>query len=190
MEELQATGRSGSIAAGSLELPPGIELRLCPECFCRIEKNDGCDTMACYRCGHWFDWSHATLIASSANTSGEGTVGDGDLPADLNTIGIPDVETITDNVEFRSAHSVLSQTMLDCTIDDLAKELRATLHPDKSVDREAGASARPDPRLPENSVTIYLNEPAVMPWWAAMGWIAVGAIGAITCRQLLESLRS
>eukprot|EP00729_Bicosta_minor_P011814 gene11814-35301_t len=60
------------------ELPAGIELRLCPECYCRIEKNHGCDTMNCYRCGHGFDWNDATLvnvgkIPTTDDTDGEGS---------------------------------------------------------------------------------------------------------------------
>lgn len=37
----------------------GLELRLCPRCNVRIEKNEGCDNMQCYRCGLTFAWSSA-----------------------------------------------------------------------------------------------------------------------------------
>lgn len=47
----------------------GIELRLCPACFCRIEKNQGCSTMTCYRCGKSFDWSSAPLIGTLESSS-------------------------------------------------------------------------------------------------------------------------
>ena len=48
-EARRSGGGGGGGAELELSLPDGIELRLCPECFCRIEKNRGCDTMACYR---------------------------------------------------------------------------------------------------------------------------------------------
>ena len=32
-------------------------IRLCPACFVRIEKNKGCNHMHCYRCGHDFNWN-------------------------------------------------------------------------------------------------------------------------------------
>eukprot|EP00747_Dinoflagellata_sp_TGD_P129148 gnl/TRDRNA2_/TRDRNA2_174639_c0_seq3.p1 gnl/TRDRNA2_/TRDRNA2_174639_c0~~gnl/TRDRNA2_/TRDRNA2_174639_c0_seq3.p1 ORF type:complete len:354 (+),score=49.94 gnl/TRDRNA2_/TRDRNA2_174639_c0_seq3:3-1064(+) len=40
----------------------GLQLRLCPQCRVRIEKNDGCDSMQCYRCGHQFTWSEAQFV--------------------------------------------------------------------------------------------------------------------------------
>jgi hypothetical protein len=43
-------------------LPEGIELRACPRCKVKIEKNDGCSAMTCYRCGEGFTWAAATLI--------------------------------------------------------------------------------------------------------------------------------
>ena len=39
----------------------GMELKLCPKCRVRIEKNAGCDQMTCYRCGERFQWSAAQL---------------------------------------------------------------------------------------------------------------------------------
>ena len=44
---------------------PGLELRLCPKCRVRIEKNAGCDSMACYRCGEKFSWSGAQLVKAT-----------------------------------------------------------------------------------------------------------------------------
>ena len=43
-------------------LPVGIELRACPRCKVKIEKNEGCSAMTCYRCGEGFTWASATLI--------------------------------------------------------------------------------------------------------------------------------
>jgi hypothetical protein len=48
----------------TFQLPPGIELRLCPQCHIRIEKNEGCDSMRCYRCGSQFAWNSAELVPS------------------------------------------------------------------------------------------------------------------------------
>lgn len=43
----------------------GLELRMCPACSIRIEKNEGCSSMVCYRCGENFSWSSATLVKTS-----------------------------------------------------------------------------------------------------------------------------
>ena len=40
-------------------LPLGLQLRLCPRCRVLIEKNEGCSSMVCYRCGHGFRWDEA-----------------------------------------------------------------------------------------------------------------------------------
>jgi hypothetical protein len=48
----------------TFQLPPGIELRLCPQCHIRIEKNEGCNSMRCYRCGNKFAWNSAELVPS------------------------------------------------------------------------------------------------------------------------------
>ena len=40
----------------------GFQLRLCPRCNCRIEKNDGCDAMICSRCGENFSWNSAKQL--------------------------------------------------------------------------------------------------------------------------------
>jgi len=44
------------------DIPEGMELRLCPRCHARIEKNDGCDSMLCYRCGDQFEWDDAQQL--------------------------------------------------------------------------------------------------------------------------------
>ena len=44
---------------GALE---GIELRMCPKCRVRIEKNEGCASMNCYRCGAHFMWQDAQIL--------------------------------------------------------------------------------------------------------------------------------
>jgi hypothetical protein len=36
---------------GSLVLPEGMVMKLCPQCNTRIEKSMGCDAMVCWRCG-------------------------------------------------------------------------------------------------------------------------------------------
>jgi hypothetical protein len=41
---------------------PPIELRTCPNCRVRIEKNQGCNSMQCYRCGFKFSWQSAELV--------------------------------------------------------------------------------------------------------------------------------
>ena len=50
----------------------GLELRLCPACFVRIEKNEGCQQMCCYRCGHNFRWPDAKIV-ERVKKSGAGT---------------------------------------------------------------------------------------------------------------------
>mmetsp|Transcript_39880 Transcript_39880/g.51405 ORF Transcript_39880/g.51405 Transcript_39880/m.51405 type:complete len:596 (-) Transcript_39880:285-2072(-) len=40
----------------------GLELRMCPTCSIRIEKNEGCSSMICYRCGSNFSWGSAALV--------------------------------------------------------------------------------------------------------------------------------
>lgn len=40
---------------------PPLELRRCPKCDVRIEKNEGCSSMRCYRCGENFKWESAKL---------------------------------------------------------------------------------------------------------------------------------
>jgi hypothetical protein len=47
-------GGGGGGGFGGIE---GIELRLCPRCNVRIEKNEGCSSMVCYRCGEHFGWA-------------------------------------------------------------------------------------------------------------------------------------
>lgn len=41
------------------DFPEGMQLKLCPKCNVRIEKNEGCDSMNCWRCDHNFQWSSA-----------------------------------------------------------------------------------------------------------------------------------
>ena len=43
-------------------LAAGLEIRLCPKCNCRLEKNEGCPSMDCYLCGHKFDWPSAKKL--------------------------------------------------------------------------------------------------------------------------------
>ena len=40
----------------------GLQLKLCPKCHVRIEKNEGCSAMVCYRCGERFLWGQAKLV--------------------------------------------------------------------------------------------------------------------------------
>jgi hypothetical protein len=40
----------------------GFEIRMCPRCNCRMEKNDGCDSMNCFRCGENFNWRDAKRL--------------------------------------------------------------------------------------------------------------------------------
>ena len=41
---------------------PPLEVRLCPKCNVRIEKNAGCDSMRCYRCAEQFRWGNAKKL--------------------------------------------------------------------------------------------------------------------------------
>ena len=60
----------------------GLELRLCPACFVRIEKNEGCQQMCCYRCGHNFSWPDAKIVErvkkGGAEKSDQGGGGEGE----------------------------------------------------------------------------------------------------------------
>ena len=49
------------------EAVAGLELRLCPQCSVRMEKNEGCMQMVCYRCGHSFPWASAELVKPPKN---------------------------------------------------------------------------------------------------------------------------
>ena len=66
--ELLARLREAEEAASMLTIDDddpalaGLELRLCPACFVRIEKNEGCQQMCCYRCGHNFSWPDAKIV--------------------------------------------------------------------------------------------------------------------------------
>jgi len=55
--------------AQDLAAPEGLELRLCPRCHVRIEKNEGCSSMQCYRCGELFQWDEAALVRAPAPSS-------------------------------------------------------------------------------------------------------------------------
>eukprot|EP00036_Acanthoecidae_sp_10tr_P007548 CAMPEP_0182922440 /NCGR_PEP_ID=MMETSP0105_2-20130417/4796_1 /TAXON_ID=81532 ORGANISM="Acanthoeca-like sp., Strain 10tr" /NCGR_SAMPLE_ID=MMETSP0105_2 /ASSEMBLY_ACC=CAM_ASM_000205 /LENGTH=1067 /DNA_ID=CAMNT_0025060055 /DNA_START=175 /DNA_END=3375 /DNA_ORIENTATION=+ len=44
----------------------GLDLRGCPKCAAAIEKNQGCSSMRCYRCGHNFKWDNAIVIEPTA----------------------------------------------------------------------------------------------------------------------------
>ena len=48
---------------------PGLELRYCPKCHVKMEKNEGCDSMVCYRCGHGFRWSEAKMVKKPADAT-------------------------------------------------------------------------------------------------------------------------
>lgn len=50
----------GGVSADNI--PSGLELKMCPECHARIEKDEGCSMMTCYRCGHSFNWSQAQAL--------------------------------------------------------------------------------------------------------------------------------
>jgi len=49
----------------------GLELRRCPKCRVRIEKNQGCSSMRCYRCGEAFQWEQAALVDPSAQPAAQ-----------------------------------------------------------------------------------------------------------------------
>jgi hypothetical protein len=58
----------------------GLELKMCPSCRVRIEKNEGCSSMVCYRCGTKFQWGEATTVPEPKGTlraSGGGGGGGG-----------------------------------------------------------------------------------------------------------------
>jgi hypothetical protein len=58
--------REAEEAVEDAEPVAGLELRTCPECSVRMEKNQGCESMTCYRCGHDFRWSSADLVVHGA----------------------------------------------------------------------------------------------------------------------------
>ena len=43
-------------------IPGGLDIRLCPACHVRIEKNAGCNSMNCFRCGTNFSWTNAKAV--------------------------------------------------------------------------------------------------------------------------------
>eukprot|EP01050_Picozoa_sp_SAG11_P011910 SAG11_NODE_1294_length_5278_cov_2.485229_2_plen_509_part_00 len=51
---------------------PG-EVRRCPRCRVPIEKNRGCGSMRCYRCGHDFSWHDAQVLGGQAQEHGADT---------------------------------------------------------------------------------------------------------------------
>lgn len=58
LREMESASGEESVTDGT----DGLELKLCPQCQARIEKNEGCSSMMCYRCGHGFDWSTAQSL--------------------------------------------------------------------------------------------------------------------------------
>jgi hypothetical protein len=44
---------------------PGLEIRKCLDCAALIEKNAGCDSMDCWRCGRKFRWQEAKLLGGA-----------------------------------------------------------------------------------------------------------------------------
>ena len=40
----------------------GLQVRECPKCRTKIEKNKGCDQMDCYLCGEHFTWGKAHKV--------------------------------------------------------------------------------------------------------------------------------
>ena len=59
LREAEEAAYADSGGAADRAALAGLELRLCPKCKVRIEKNEGCDQMSCYRCGSRFQWSSA-----------------------------------------------------------------------------------------------------------------------------------
>ena len=59
LREAEESAYSDASGAADRAALAGLELRLCPKCKVRIEKNQGCDQMSCYRCGSRFQWSSA-----------------------------------------------------------------------------------------------------------------------------------
>jgi len=64
ISEAEALQESSAESASNIQamLDAGLELRQCPRCRVIIEKNEGCNSMQCYRCGEHFSWSSATLV--------------------------------------------------------------------------------------------------------------------------------
>ena len=63
LAEAEAEADRGGGQGGALDLPDGMEVKLCPKCATKIEKSEGCDQMACWRCGEMFSWSKALSIS-------------------------------------------------------------------------------------------------------------------------------
>ena len=60
--EAGAENQAEESAAADACFVAGLQMRMCPKCRVRIEKNEGCDQMVCYRCGESFRWAQARQL--------------------------------------------------------------------------------------------------------------------------------
>jgi len=60
-----------------------LQLKQCPRCNVKIEKNAGCDHMRCYRCGHDFQWSDAVEVKPKLRACPEAGSNNDDLSSRL-----------------------------------------------------------------------------------------------------------
>jgi hypothetical protein len=99
---------SGSRAFSCLADLAGLDLRQCPTCAAAIEKNEGCSSMRCYRCGAHFSWDAAPGVKPSlaAKAAAKAAAQAGEAEADLPPILI----TAEGQDAGRSAFFVVSAT--------------------------------------------------------------------------------
>ena len=58
----EAEKEHGDDDAALLLAAAGLQVRECPKCRTKIEKNKGCDQMDCYQCGEHFTWGKAHKV--------------------------------------------------------------------------------------------------------------------------------
>ena len=58
----EAEKEHGDDDAALLLAAAGLQVRECPKCRTKIEKNKGCDQMDCYLCGEHFTWGKAHKV--------------------------------------------------------------------------------------------------------------------------------
>ena len=89
---LQADKKHGNDDDTAELLAAGVQLRLCPKCNTKIEKDGGCSSMDCYLCGHSFEWRQAKRIGGPKAEKGKGKKAEvGGRARHTETVGAPAV---------------------------------------------------------------------------------------------------
>eukprot|EP00035_Acanthoeca_spectabilis_P024261 m.453051 g.453051 ORF g.453051 m.453051 type:complete len:1092 (+) comp20430_c0_seq1:169-3444(+) len=72
LAKLRLVEESGERAFESARDLAGLDLRACPQCAAAIEKNEGCSSMRCYRCGANFDWNQVSRVKTKGRGGANG----------------------------------------------------------------------------------------------------------------------